>query len=384
MASDMAITRFVWDPVFDCVQHELDGSNNVTVVYTNEPQPYGGVLSQRRGSTTHILHADALGSTRALTDSSQTVTDTYVYDAWGNIVASTGSTVNPCRSVGRYGYYTDNATGLVYIRARMYQPVVARWASVDPLPLENHQSGHARLDEQSETHLHHTLYNESAHVAVFIYADDSPVFVTDFSGLSSDPCVLRNLCYCGPDVGSQLAATLKKAVAVFRETSFLTKRWWCNNPALWLSWDLYPECWERPGASPKCGVCVRSTSPDLQACVTVFGKKHNNWNVNYLLWGAMARLCNIDFPVAMAFVKLHKTGKRIIGASQCGNEFSDTLEAWVSAGYRFVDPRWPVPLTTSMPQYDDPDFEGCVHCPETYQIPSVPCSFRWFNNNDVI
>jgi len=133
--SDMAITRFVWDPVSDCVLQELDGSNNVLVVYTNEPQPYGGVLSQRRGSTTHILHADALGSTRALSDSSQTVTDTYVYDAWGNLVASSGSTVNPYRWVGRIGYYTDSSTGLVYVRARMYQPTVAGWLSRDPYTL---------------------------------------------------------------------------------------------------------------------------------------------------------------------------------------------------------------------------------------------------------
>ena len=125
-------TNFVWDSVSDCVLSELDGNNAVQAVYTNEPQQYGGVLSQRRGTTTSTLHADALGTTRALTDSTQTTTDTYLYDAWGNHVASTGSTVNPFRWVGRYGYYQDSSTGLVYVRARMYQPTVARWCSVDP------------------------------------------------------------------------------------------------------------------------------------------------------------------------------------------------------------------------------------------------------------
>lgn len=130
-------TTFVWDPVFDCVISELDGSNNVQAVYTNEPQQYGGVISQRRGTITSTLHADALGNTRALTDSSETVTDTYLYDAWGNEVASTGTTVNPFRWVGRYGYYTDTLTGLVYVRARMYQPNAGRWLSVDPVwPLD--------------------------------------------------------------------------------------------------------------------------------------------------------------------------------------------------------------------------------------------------------
>ena len=129
----MRETIFVWDSVSDCVMSELDGSGAVQVTYTNEPQQYGGVISQRRGTTTSTYHADALGSTRALTDNSGAVTDTYLNDAWGNSVASTGTTVNPFRWVGKYGYYTDNSTGQVYVRARMYQPTVARWCSVDPV-----------------------------------------------------------------------------------------------------------------------------------------------------------------------------------------------------------------------------------------------------------
>ena len=127
------ITNFVWNSVDDCVISELDGTGAVQAVYTNEPQQYGGVISQRRGTTTSTYHADALGSTRFLTDSSGNVTDTYLNDAWGNSVDSTGTTVNPFKWIGKYGYYTDDSTGQVYVRARMYQPAVARWASMDPL-----------------------------------------------------------------------------------------------------------------------------------------------------------------------------------------------------------------------------------------------------------
>jgi RHS repeat-associated protein len=129
----MRETIFVWDSVNDCVMSELDGSGAVQVTYTNEPQQYGGVISQRRGTTTS---ADALGSTCVLTDNSGAVTDTYLNDAWGNSVASTGATLNPFRWVGKYGYYTDNSTGQVYVRARMYQPIVARWRNIDPIPIE--------------------------------------------------------------------------------------------------------------------------------------------------------------------------------------------------------------------------------------------------------
>ncbi len=129
----MGTTTFVWDPVSDCVLMELDETDNVKAVYTNEARQYGGVLSQRRGNTSHYHHHDALGSTRFLTDSSGNVTDTYLNDAWGNAVASTGTTVNPFRWVGKYGYYTDNSTGQVYVRARMYQPTHGEWTTIDPL-----------------------------------------------------------------------------------------------------------------------------------------------------------------------------------------------------------------------------------------------------------
>jgi RHS repeat-associated protein len=131
----MGTTTFVWDPVFDCVTHELDENNDVKAVYHNEPQQYGAVLSQRRGTTSHFHHHDALGSTRFLTDSSGNVSDTYLHDAWGNEVASTGTTMNPFKWVGKYGYYTDDSTGQVYVRARMYQPILAVWRSQDPLSL---------------------------------------------------------------------------------------------------------------------------------------------------------------------------------------------------------------------------------------------------------
>ncbi len=125
------ITKFVWDSVDDCVISELDSAGNLQATHTNEPHQHGGVLSQRLGTTTHYHHHDALGSTRFLTDSSGNVTDTYLHDAWGNSVATTGTAVNPFKWVGKYGYYTDHGTGQVYVRARMYQPTVARWCSVD-------------------------------------------------------------------------------------------------------------------------------------------------------------------------------------------------------------------------------------------------------------
>jgi YD repeat-containing protein len=90
-------TKFIWDPASDAYQSELDGSNVTQVVYTSPPSQFGQLISQRRSSTSRWYHPDSLGSTRALTDSVQATTDTYLCDAWGNPLSSTGSTVNPFR-----------------------------------------------------------------------------------------------------------------------------------------------------------------------------------------------------------------------------------------------------------------------------------------------
>jgi hypothetical protein len=99
-----------WD--FQNYLAETDDQNEIQAVYTNEPQSYGNLISQYRKDgaiwTPSYYQYDALGSTRALTDDAGDATDTYVYDAWGNEVAVTGTTVNPFRWVGDVGYYWDD------------------------------------------------------------------------------------------------------------------------------------------------------------------------------------------------------------------------------------------------------------------------------------
>jgi RHS repeat-associated protein len=90
------------------------------------------LISQRRGGSTYYYHGDELG-VRELTDSDEDVTDTYAYDAWGDLLSSTGSTTNPFLYRGTYGYYKDAESEFALLTHRYYAAGIARFVTVDPV-----------------------------------------------------------------------------------------------------------------------------------------------------------------------------------------------------------------------------------------------------------
>jgi RHS repeat-associated protein len=96
--------------------------------YTYNPQVYGELISQD-GPAFH--HYDALGSTRNLTDGSQSVTDTRDYKAFGSTNAGSGSSPNRFWWIGRLGYYAQPDTGDHWVRARVLASRNGRWISRD-------------------------------------------------------------------------------------------------------------------------------------------------------------------------------------------------------------------------------------------------------------
>ena len=76
---------------------------------------------------------DGNGNVTALIDNAATVVATYRYDAYGNLLSSTGGTTateNPYRFSTKP---LDNLTGLYYYGYRFYDPVTGRWPSRDPI-----------------------------------------------------------------------------------------------------------------------------------------------------------------------------------------------------------------------------------------------------------
>ncbi|MDH3317565.1 MAG: RHS repeat-associated core domain-containing protein, partial [Gammaproteobacteria bacterium] len=86
------------------------------------------LISQTRSGAISYYHYDGLGSTRALTDAAEAVTDIYTYDAFGNLIAQLGSTPNEFLFAGEQ---LDANSGFYYLRARYYHPDTGRFLTPD-------------------------------------------------------------------------------------------------------------------------------------------------------------------------------------------------------------------------------------------------------------
>src|SRR5690606_39154367 len=124
---DGQVTRYLWDEasVYGDVILETDGDGDVLASYV-----LGGMnlLSQTREGDTSYYTQDALGSTRALTDAAGNLTDSYSYNAFGELFSQPGDTTNSHLFTGQQ---YDTTTGLYSMRARYYDPSVGRFLTRD-------------------------------------------------------------------------------------------------------------------------------------------------------------------------------------------------------------------------------------------------------------
>jgi len=134
ISNGASVTRFVINPSAALsqvlVRTKPDGSKTFYV--------YGlGLLYEVNETSggaetgTRTYHYDYRGSTVALTDGSGNVTDRAEYSAYGSTTYRTGATDTPFLFNGRYGVQTD-ANGLLYMRARYYNPYLCRFLNPDP------------------------------------------------------------------------------------------------------------------------------------------------------------------------------------------------------------------------------------------------------------
>jgi RHS repeat-associated protein len=128
------------------------------------------------------LHHDQQGSTRLLTSEKGEVTGAYSYGAHGATEGHTGTATTP---LGYEAQYTSPDTGLVYLRARVYDPATAQFMSIDPAV------------EATRT--------------PYAYTNDNPLTYTDRSGLELEaievPCP-----WCAPPLPPAIQKLIAKGI----------------------------------------------------------------------------------------------------------------------------------------------------------------------------
>ena len=190
----------------------------MSVVYTTIN---GQIVHENRGGVEAFYAPDTLGSTVALLSTTGSVTDTYTYQPYGEIVSHVGSSVTPFTFVGTLGYYLDVLGSQIYVRARYLRQALTRWQTLDPVwPFER----------------------------AFAYVNCAPSHSTDPSGMS----IWNNLGDCLLKALAALAKGLATCVGIVGAGC---KTCLGGLTGICLS-QPWPECW---AAIQLCGkVCGRT------------------------------------------------------------------------------------------------------------------------------
>ena len=98
-----------------------------TAAYTHGPGMDHPIL-RKTTTESQFYHSDGLGSVVASSSPTGTITASARYDAWGRTVSAT----NVLPTFGYTGREPDE-TGLIYYRARYYDPATGRFTQQDPL-----------------------------------------------------------------------------------------------------------------------------------------------------------------------------------------------------------------------------------------------------------
>jgi len=105
---------------------ESNGAGNVTA------QNIWGhkMLARKIGAAYYYYLYNGHGDVVQVIDESGNIKNSYTYDEWGNLRSISETIENPLRYCGEY---FDEESGLYYLRARYYDPLIARFITKDSL-----------------------------------------------------------------------------------------------------------------------------------------------------------------------------------------------------------------------------------------------------------
>ena len=99
-------------------------------IYDESGKPFAMIDQLGALPKTYYYVLNLQGDVVKLVTESGAVAASYEYDAWGDILSSSGSKaeINPLRY---RGYYYDTETGFYYLQSRYYDPVIHRFINAD-------------------------------------------------------------------------------------------------------------------------------------------------------------------------------------------------------------------------------------------------------------
>ena len=106
--SSSSTRNFVWDG--RNMLQELDNLLATQAQYTDYPGAWGGLVSMRRGGASSFYGFDLQANARLLASPAGAITDSYAFKAFGELVASSGTTINPLQFGGEVGYYSEDTS----------------------------------------------------------------------------------------------------------------------------------------------------------------------------------------------------------------------------------------------------------------------------------
>jgi RHS repeat-associated protein len=234
------------------------GVGNDIIRTTDYPGYWGGLASLFDSiGGSQILAFDPQGNVRLVLQGGS-VAGMGAYTGFGEVLSDPGV---PFAYVGLFGYQWDNP--FYYVRARYYDPVTGRWYSRDPLGFR------------------------ASGANLYGYVRNSGVSQLDPSGLK---------CLCGPEIGTALRNVVRATQLYFHKQGWFTKNRLCSAlavvPDVYTAWNIvqlsptFPSYLQRYRGTG----CATPNSP-CEDTVRVDGQCHLAWAVDYIIFGAMNRLC---------------------------------------------------------------------------------------------
>lgn len=307
------------------VLEERDATSDLLVRYV-----YGDdLISQHRAGIQRYYQYDGLGSTRALTDASRKVTDTYTYEAYGTMIDSQGESENAYLFAGEQH---DPTLEFYYLRARYLNPSIGRFATMDTfegtrgIPLSLHKYLYTNADPVNAIDPSGNLTLNEALIAGGIIVTAAGISAgTIVETFMYSPLYPYGSGDCGPDVTARLDGTvqdirntydndwghLDRLRACFKVYDKFDDTW----GGIANAWDIMPFFFigrGDPASAPFVfGSSVTDgTSPSCGHTVAYYGKCHNAGYLNFILWGVIHQRCGVLYPrkLALFATALWKTG----------------------------------------------------------------------------